>query len=156
MGDLPIKFRRNQYVRSDFKEPWAVLALSGAEDLFQNPQYEMLRAVSVIGRNASTCLLREISLSHLASRSNPSRVVGHGSTIPCRKRGRISRINSAGWSKKAASTSSVQVISSSIGNDFLRKNRANRVTTSSRGALPQKTRATIALNAAPRDQPLIS
>src|SRR5271166_2894882 len=96
-------------VRSDFEEPSAMLALGGAEDLFQNPQYEILRAVSVIGRNASACLLREISLSRLASRSNSSRVVGHGSTIPCRKRGRISFINSAGWSAKAASTSSVQV-----------------------------------------------
>jgi hypothetical protein len=143
-------------VRSDFEEAGAMLALNGAKDPFQSPQCEMLLAVSLIGRNALACLWREISRSRLASRSNSSRFVIHGSTIRCRKSGRISSINSPGWSSNAASTSCVQVIGSVIGNGFRRKNQANRVMTSLRGTFPQKTRAAIALNAAPRDQPLIS
>ena len=99
----------------DFEVELGMLEPRDAEGLFHRPQYEMLSAVSVIGRNLSACSRRHVARSRLASCSNSSRVVANGSTTPCLKRGRISSINSAGWSSNTASTSWVQVIPSSLG-----------------------------------------
>src|SRR5262249_59309355 len=53
-----------------------------AEGSFHRPQYEMLFAVSLIGRNLSALSRRDVAGFRLASCSNSSRVVANGSTIP--------------------------------------------------------------------------